>query len=250
MHAGTLHSLNAARDCVIQSVSSISHWQSQLLVLLYAGARLLSVRGFLFLVLQELQAPSAISHASSSQAGPSSSQVHIALSSVNIRFIEGFPGLQCWIGSAEATVHTQVSLSQCCSLSAASSGTSLLQELTGFLRRSLSQQAQVREGLYQVKCLSYSLAVVGIPCSLQNAPKLHIPVERDNAACQLEANDITEISMCTPQGMQEVLAADSLVHSTLVELLLPRMCVYYRVDDASPPLALDKCAALQVTCLG
>ncbi len=48
--------------------------------------------------------------------------------------------------------------------------------------------------------------------------------------------------------MQEILAADSLVHSMLVELLLPRLCVYYRAEDNVPPLALDKCAALQVIC--
>ena len=45
--------------------------------------------------------------------------------------------------------HKQVSLSQRESLSAAGSGASLLQELTSFLRRSLSQQAPVRAALYQ-----------------------------------------------------------------------------------------------------
>ena len=51
-------------------------------------------------------------------------------------------------------MHAQaVSLSQCTSLSAAGSGASLLQELLGFLRRSLGQQAQVREALYQVGAL-------------------------------------------------------------------------------------------------
>ncbi|KAK9902043.1 hypothetical protein WJX75_002333 [Coccomyxa subellipsoidea] len=76
------------------------------------GARLLAVRGFLFIVLQELQAPDAMH---SDDHGASSSQV---------------------------------SLSQCDSLSAAGSGASLLQELTGFLRRSLTHQAPVREALY------------------------------------------------------------------------------------------------------
>ena len=52
-----------------------------------------------------------------------------------------------------------------------------------------------------------------------------------------------------PQGMQEILAADSLVHSTLVELLLPCVCVYYRADQSTPPLSLDKCAAVQVSML-
>lgn len=47
--------------------------------------------------------------------------------------------------------------------------------------------------------------------------------------------------------MQEILAADSLVHSMLVELLLPRLCVYYRLEDHVPPLALNRCAAFQVT---
>ena len=46
------------------------------MTILHPGARLLAVRGFLFLVLQELQAPPALSRASFSQAGPSSSQVH------------------------------------------------------------------------------------------------------------------------------------------------------------------------------
>jgi hypothetical protein len=45
----------------------------------------------------------------------------------------------------------QASLSQLSALASGSAGVTLLQELTGFLRRSLSQQAAVRETLYKVE---------------------------------------------------------------------------------------------------
>ena len=46
--------------------------------------------------------------------------------------------------------------------------------------------------------------------------------------------------------MQEVLGADPLVAGALLQLLLPRLAHYYAPDAASPPLSLDKCAAVQV----
>eukprot|EP00884_Botryococcus_braunii_P018982 jgi/Botrbrau1/5768/Bobra.0134s0035.2 len=84
-------------------------------------SRLLAVRGFLFMILCEL------SHSSESSAyamEPSSSQA---------------------------------SMSQLSALTSGSGGLTLLQELTGFLRRCLSQQAVVREALY--KGISKLLAV-------------------------------------------------------------------------------------------
>ncbi|BDA50979.1 probable fanconi anemia group I protein homolog [Coccomyxa sp. Obi] len=123
------------------------------------GARLLAVRGFLFMVLQELQAPCAMP---SDDHGASSSQV---------------------------------SLSQCESLTAVGSGVSLLQDLTGFLRRSLTHQAPVREALYL--------------------------------------------------GMLNIVSADPLVHSALVELLLPKMFEYFQPDHSLPAVSLEKCANLQ-----
>lgn len=53
----------------------------------------------------------------------------------------------------------QVSLSQCESLTAAGSGVSLLQDLTGFLRRSLTHQAPVQEALYMVRLYSTSVSL-------------------------------------------------------------------------------------------
>ena len=44
----------------------------------------------------------------------------------------------------------QVSLSQMCSISSQVGGANLLHELLGFLRRCLTQQAEVRSMLYQV----------------------------------------------------------------------------------------------------
>ncbi|CAL8466110.1 g5646 [Coccomyxa elongata] len=123
------------------------------------GARLLAVRGFLFVVMQELQAPCAMP---CNDHGASSSQV---------------------------------SLSQCESLTAAGSGVSLLQDLTGFLRRSLTHQAPVQEALYL--------------------------------------------------GMLNIVSADPLVHSALVELLLPKMFEYFQPDHTLPAMSLEKCANLQ-----
>lgn len=54
-------------------------------------------------------------------------------------------------GCGEAQV--QMSLSQRPSLTAGGEGVTLLHELLGFLRRSLSQQAPVRRAVYQVLAL-------------------------------------------------------------------------------------------------
>ena len=156
-----------------RSVRSIVNWWP----FLHPGARLLAVRGFLFLVLQELQAPSSRLRASCSQAGPSSSQVqklrllcdkHLLIGDLSLQVLDKVTEL--FMRQLTCVHCAQVSLSQCSSLSAAGSGASLLQELTGFLRRSLSHQAQVREGLYQVRSNAASLLCPRLPHHPHSVP--------------------------------------------------------------------------------
>lgn len=64
----------------------------------------------------------------------------------------------------------QVSLSQMCSISSQVGGANLLHELLGFLRRCLTQQAEVRSVLYQVRSLvplapEAALVLVIISCA-------------------------------------------------------------------------------------
>ena len=66
-------------------------------------------------------------------------------------------------------------------MSAGSSGVTLLHELMGLMRRSLTQQAAIREALYQVNliprgshahvCLQHLLTIQGIAVTCQ--PKIH-----------------------------------------------------------------------------
>ena len=47
--------------------------------------------------------------------------------------------------------------------------------------------------------------------------------------------------------MLNIVTADPLVHSALVELLLPKLLDYYQPDHSLPAMSLEKCANLQVS---
>ncbi|KAK9840796.1 hypothetical protein WJX81_005265 [Elliptochloris bilobata] len=98
------------------------------------GARLLAARGFLFLITRELADAAAAAPPADPCSQPSCTQV-------------------------------QMSLSQRPSLTAGGEGVTLLHELLGFLRRSLSQQAAVRRAVYQ-----------GLPALLAEDPVAQGPV--------------------------------------------------------------------------
>jgi hypothetical protein len=132
------------------------------------GPRLLAVRGFLYIIIQQLRAAPAgapqepsCSQASSSQVGaaggsprlqlaaPAQPAVHHARHLRAAELPEPPAGRPGFLSSAPAPPRPapQASLSQMQALSPAA-GANLLHELLGFLRKSLGQQAAVRAALY------------------------------------------------------------------------------------------------------
>ncbi len=150
-----------------------------------------------------------------------------------------------------------MSLSQCSSLTAAGSGTSLLQELAGFLRRSLTHQAAVRETLYHVGTAPHQISLASrFPVwlyqpqiSLAGSLYMVSVVNVQSHLVLLVKMQMSALSSkCGMQGILVVTQSDPIAQDAMLELLLPRLSQLFETDKAQPPLKLGTCVSEQVCC--
>ena len=162
-----------------------------------------------------------------------------------------------------------------CSISSQVGGANLLHELLGFLRRCLTQQAEVRSVLYQVGSLAplapeATLVPLTIGCascllgSHNEPPTVDPNVQHSSdtalsrwaaelgiatGECQLRVQQTVKLRFIAGlQGMCAILSVDSTVQQSMLELVLPHVAAFLPTREGEvPPLKLDQCAKLQVS---